>query len=108
MRSLHRPSGEDLEGGGSGAEASLLGRVRLLPAAAALRADEREGEVLLHRPQSQDLNGGLIAQPTLKPCKFHPPVYELFIVLKDKTLSTGQLLNGIKCPVKLINVQVKH
>lgn len=40
-----------MEGGGPGAEAPLLSRVYLLPAAAALRADERARKVVLQRPQ---------------------------------------------------------
>ena len=45
-----------MEGGGPGAEAPLLGRVHLLPAAAALRADERARKVLLQRPQPPHLS----------------------------------------------------
>lgn len=52
--SLSRETCWDMEGGGSGVEASLVGWVHLLPAAAALWADERAGEVLLQRLKPPD------------------------------------------------------
>lgn len=51
---LHRAAGADMEGGGFAAEAPLLCRVPLVPAASPLGPHEREGEVLLHRAQSPD------------------------------------------------------
>lgn len=45
-----------MEGGGPGAEAPLISRVHLLPAATALRGDERAREVLLRWAQSPHLS----------------------------------------------------
>lgn len=45
-----------MEGGRPAAEASLLSRVHLLPAAAALRPDERARKIVLQRPQPPDLS----------------------------------------------------
>lgn len=98
---LHRPAGADVEGGGFGAEAALLGRVWLLPAASSLRADEREGEVLLHRPQSHDISSSLISHKTLNPNKTPLPRFKLFIVF------TLNISLRMKSSVSPINVWVK-
>lgn len=45
-----------MEGGGPGAEAPLISRVHLLPAATALRGDERAREVLLQWAQPPHLS----------------------------------------------------
>lgn len=62
------PAGH-VEARGAGPEATFLGRVQLLPEAAALRGHERAGALLLLGPEQAGLRAGLRAEPRGPPAQ---------------------------------------